>query len=853
MAHVDAGTDAAPPPRRLLRRLLRRTLAVLLVLGVLVALAVAALPYGIAWGIRSAVLKAGADAVEVGDVEANPFTLRLAVSGLTVVHRGQQVLRVGRAEARGDWRALLDRHVLLKSVAIDDARVRLVRLADGTFAGALPGPAGKGGSARGGRSRWGFGVAALDVTKSELRYEAPDQGHALRIEHLGLANLTTWTPAAPAAVTLDGALDGGVLQVSGTVVPFAEHPSAKARVRLTGLPLSNLQALAPVLKDLSGNLSLDQQAAVVTQADGLRVAQRGTVEATDVAWPIRGRQVAAGRLTWDGDIGLAFPPGGAPAWALDGHLAGENLSGHQTATGRHARLAGFSIEGRLDGGSGGITASGRARATGFALVRGTPEAEIARLEEAGLEGITLTAPGAVEVTRAALKGLVLTPPAPADAQAPPLLALGAVDLDGVHVTRASVDVNDLRLSGPDALLIRDPDGRFSDLAALIDALGPPAPPPKPKPEPGEEAAPPPEPEEEAPPAVPAVPVVFRLGEASLALGGRVRVRDLSVQPPYEATIDLEKASLKGLDTAHPHAPSEVVLEGTVDRFTKVALHGTLAPLAKRTSMDLSGSVTRLDLPSVDPYAAPALGYHLDSGQLDAKLRLGADAGRLDGDADVDVRGLTVSPVEGAKGGLSDELSMPLDAALDLMKDRQGTIRVKVPVSGDLDDPKVGIRDIVNKAVAKSITAGAITYAKVVLQPFGAILVAGELAGKAFALRLDPMPFAPGSAKLTENDRAYAAKVARLLTDRPKVTLRLCGRATPKDRDATAPAAGTPGGTAPAPPKDPDAALRVLAEARADAVKDVLVRVHGVDPGRLLVCRPEVDADPGADPRVDMLI
>jgi hypothetical protein len=846
MAHVDAGTDAAPPPRRPLRRVL----AVLLVLGVLVALAVAALPYGIAWGIRSALLKAGADAVEVGDVEANPFTLRLAVSGLTVVHRGEQVLRVGRAEARGDWHALLDRHVLLTSVAIDEARVRLVRRADGSFAGALPGPGGGGGSAKGGGSRWGFGVAALDVTKSELRYEAPDQGHALQITRLGLRNLATWTPDAPTAVTLDGALDGGVLQVNGSVLPLAGHPSAKARVRLTGLPLSNLQALAPVLKDLSGNLSLDQQTAVAVQPDGLRIAQRGTVEATDVAWPIRGRQVAAGRLTWDGDIGLAFPPGGPPAWALDGHLAGENLSGRQTATGRHARLAGLSIEGRLDGGSGGVTASGRARATGFALVRGTPEAGIARLEEAGIEGITLTAPGAVEVTRAALKGLVLTPPAPADAQAPPLLALGAVDLDGIHVTRASVDVNDLRLSAPDALLVRDPDGRFSDLAALIDALGPPAPPPKPRPEPGEEAAPPPGPHEEAPPAV---PVVFRLGKASLALGGRVRVRDLSVQPPYEATVDLEKASLKGLDTAHPHAPSEVVLAGTVDRFTQVALGGTLAPLAKRASMDLSGSVTRLDLPSVDPYAAPALGYHLDSGQLDAKLRLGADAGRLDGDADVDVRGLTVSPVKDAKGGLSDELSMPLDAALDLMKDRHGTIRVKVPVSGNLDDPRVGIRDIVNKAVAKSITAGAITYAKVVLQPFGASLEAGQRAGTACALRLDPMPFAPGSAKLTENDRAYAAKVGRLLSDRPKVTLRLCGRATPKDRDATAPAAGTPGGTAPAPPKDPDAALRVLAEARADAVKDVLVRVHGVDPGRLLVCRPEVDADPAADPRVDMLI
>jgi len=846
MADVDAGMDAAPPTPRP-RRPRRRALKLLILLGLVVALAVAVLPYGVAWSIRTALLKAGADAVDLGAVHANPFTLRVAVSGLGVTHRGEHVLKVAHAEVQGDWRALLDRHVLLRRVTIDDARVRLVRLPDGTLAGMLPGPP-RGAPAPAGapKGRWGFGIAALDINKSELRYESATQGHALGITYLGLRDFSTWAPDRPAELSVEGAVDGGVLRLDGTLLPLAEHPSAKARVRVTGLPLSNLQPLAPLLADLSGSANLDQQVAIAAQADGLRVAQRGTVEVTGLDMTVQGRALSAGRLTWEGDVGVAFPEGEAPAWAVDGHLSGQDLGGDQVPGGRSVRLAGLGIEGRLDGGSGGTTAAGRVRLTDLALVRGTPEARLALLEQGALEGVRLTVPGAVEVTRASATGLILIPPAPPKTEPVPLLSLGAADANGLRVTRASVDVDDLRLSAPDALLVRDIDGRFADLEALMAALAPPGPPPAPKGEDG--TAPAAGAEEETP----RTPIAVRVGEASLALGGRVKVRDRSVDPAYEAVVDLESASLKGLDTAHPHVPSEVALAGTVDSYTKVTLHGTLAPLADRLTMDLSGEVMRLDLPTLDAYAAPALGYHLDSGQLDAKLRLGADAGRLDGSADLDVRGLTMSPVKGAKGGLSEELPMPLDSALDLLKDRDNTIRVTVPVSGDLTDPKVGIARIVNKAMGKAVRAGAMTYVKVALQPFGAILAAGELAGKAIALRLDPMKFDAGSAQLTERDRKYATKLAKLLEDRPRLSLRLCGRATPQDRQA-APAAAGQGGTAPAPPADSDAALVALAQARADGLKEHMVRVHGVDPGRLLVCRPELDADPESAPRVDMLI
>ncbi|RRS32795.1 MAG: hypothetical protein OI74_10260, partial [Gammaproteobacteria bacterium (ex Lamellibrachia satsuma)] len=48
-------------------------------------------------------------------------------------------------------------------------------------------------------------------------------------------------------------------------------------------------------------------------------------------------------------------------------------------------------------------------------------------------------------------------------------------------------------------------------------------------------------------------------------------------------------------------------------------------------------------------------------------------------------------------------------------------------------------------------------------------------------------------------------------------------------------------------------LLELARQRAESVEDFLVSKHAVDPSRTAVCRPELDKDAKAAPRVDVLI
>ena len=74
------------------------------------------------------------------------------------------------------------------------------------------------------------------------------------------------------------------------------------------------------------------------------------------------------------------------------------------------------------------------------------------------------------------------------------------------------------------------------------------------------------------------------------------------------------------------------------------------------------------------------------------------------------------------------------------------------------------------------------YVKNALQPLGTIMFVGKLLGKAAAPRFEPVKFETGSNEYANKDSvAYMDKIAKLLSDRPKLSITVCGVATQSDR------------------------------------------------------------------------
>jgi uncharacterized protein involved in outer membrane biogenesis len=334
--------------------------------------------------------------------------------------------------------------------------------------------------------------------------------------------------------------------------------------------------------------------------------------------------------------------------------------------------------------------------------------------------------------------------------------------------------------------------------------------------------------------------------------GRVTFQDDSVSPSYHTELHINAFDLSNIQSEKADQPSPLSLDGKIGKYTHLKVQGNLYPFAGKTTFNLKGTLKGLDLPPLSSYTGESLGYNLVSGQLTSDFAVKVAAGKINGKGELSLNNLEVSPQDTEKmKELAAQLTMPLDAALAMLRDKNQNIRLTLPVSGNINDPKFDISDAVNQALGKALKTTAVSFLKYTLQPYGAILTVAQLAGKAVtAVRLDPVVFPPGSSELNPGTEPYLDRVATLMKERPEIRIKLCGKATPADRitEEEKGAEGTPPAD-----KDIDAALLELARKRSSVIKDFLVSRKQIKPERLFICNPEIDTDEKASSRVELLI
>ena len=203
--------------------------------------------------------------------------------------------------------------------------------------------------------------------------------------------------------------------------------------------------------------------------------------------------------------------------------------------------------------------------------------------------------------------------------------------------------------------------------------------------------------------------------------------------------------------------------------------------------------------------------------------------------------------------------MPLDTALNLLRDKDDNIELEVPVTGDISSPQFSFMSIINKAIIKATGTTAISYLKYVLGPYGLAIGATEIGYKmASGIRLEPIAFKAGSSVIEPENNAYLEKVTQILKDRKKVRITFCGWAVEQDRAVFQKYLdlSTRKGIIADDSKNAEEVeqkLLSLAEARAHALEKYLVEKHGIDHKRILICRPQIDPEIEAQPRVRLVI
>jgi len=362
------------------------------------------------------------------------------------------------------------------------------------------------------------------------------------------------------------------------------------------------------------------------------------------------------------------------------------------------------------------------------------------------------------------------------------------------------------------------------------------------------------------PEAAAGPPPIAVNRVDVSKGSTATIYDESVTPAFKTTLTINELFLENLDGRKPEQTTSFKLDGKLDKHSSVNARGDIKPYLQPPEMDIQGKLQGIGLPPLSPYTTDSMGVIIDSGSLDADLKLVSKDKLMEGETVLLMHQLSVKGTD-SKDGLQSKIPVPLDMALNILRDKNDTIELKIPIKGDAENPDFDVSDAITKAVATGVSAGATSYLVYALQPYGAMIAVAKVAGEAASkVRLNPIEFEPGQANLDDADRDYLSKIAKVLKERPKLAVKVCGVAVQQDVAHLQPPADKASGQSgkkeapPAAPVVDKQKLTELGEQRAASVKDYLVEKFKIPANHLANCQPRLETDQSdAIPRTDLLL
>ncbi len=321
--------------------------------------------------------------------------------------------------------------------------------------------------------------------------------------------------------------------------------------------------------------------------------------------------------------------------------------------------------------------------------------------------------------------------------------------------------------------------------------------------------------------------------------GELHFADQSLVPAVDLQLSAIELQLDRINSVHPEDPSTLSLKAALGKFGKLGIDGTLTPLSESPNGTLSLTGEQINLTELSGFSAAAINKVINKGALDFNAEGSIDQGILDSKLELLAHQLSLSAAKNSSAegsAFESELGMPLNTALNLLRDKDDTIRLKIPVNGPLDDPNININSIINKAIFKTLQTAVLTQ----VGPLLALSALDKVKSLSDAAKLKAVVFDAGTETPAEGESEQLDKLVTFMDKREKLRLNVCGVATALDlaTDATAP---------PASPASTEAAL-AIAEQRAVFAKNYFIE-RGIDGRRLILCAPRFDEGESALPRV----
>lgn len=369
-----------------------------------------------------------------------------------------------------------------------------------------------------------------------------------------------------------------------------------------------------------------------------------------------------------------------------------------------------------------------------------------------------------------------------------------------------------------------------------------------------------EPQKEAPPekeekTEKGAPYPIKINTVSITGKSGFQFNDASTSIPFLTKLLLEKGVINNISSVEPDTPFTYEIQGKFDEYSPLHVSGSCAPFAAAMQLETKTSLKNYSMQQLSPYVIDAVGTSFQSGQLNLDSHLTIQGQKLASKNTFDLKQLKLSTVsEEQQNILTKSLPVPLDMALYMLRDSNGDIKLRVPVSGTLSSLRVNPTHLIVTAISKALVTAVTPYlAYTALGPTGAIAYLGMKMGSSMLnANLPSLEFEPRSYELTEEDKKKLEEIGKTIKKDKKQEYSICSRVLLWELSDESLERNLENQRKILEDETQRKELLDLAGKRAENVRDYLRKKFSIDKDRLLICSPTVNFDPKGVPSVNFL-
>lgn len=575
---------------------------------------------------------------------------------------------------------------------------------------------------------------------------------------------------------------------------------------LTSLPMQKINLQSQLKANLNLQVNLDDES-----KNGIKIQQTGDLSLNNLTVMQQPLQLNLEKINWSGDLQFSQKPTIADSPS--------NMS---------------------------LTSNGQLKASELRAVNQENQLTLAEFETLDIDDLLVKQLENISLQNIQLTNLNIAQPK--DLKQPGLVTFKNLNLDNAKLQRFNqLTLGSLELQGSETHLTLDKEGKIKELVHLRDSL------------PGSTVVA----EVATQPTSDSVKSAASRSNFHYQLQGlkateshQIHFTSQQIDPPLVKTIQLSALTLGQINSQKPLEQTAFNLALKLNEFSHLNSQGTLQPLNPKFNLEAQTKLEGFSLLEFSPLIEQKLGYQIKSGQLSLDATTNIKDNVIHAENRIHLNKFVITSADRSKTALIEkDFTMPLEAGLALLKDKNDNIDLKLPIQGNIDSPDFQLQSIISKAINSSLIKASRTYLLLALQPFGAILVAGEFAmDQLSAVKLQSVTFAPGDSSLSLEMLVYLAKINKVLEERKSIQIKLCGGANELDRNALLVAqqkkfANTKdtqvnenarAATDQKPERISDAQLIALAAERQAVIKRHLIKI-GSQSKQIILCQPKITA------------